>query len=582
MKSQRHLLLWATLAALTVPAAAFAIEIKGKVVTVRDGVATIETTSDDVPNVGDAVKFVEVIAGVGEASVAKGKVSEVADGKIRIKIGAGSGTVAVGHLVRIDSPNARPPQVSQPPATPSRDVRLSKEHNLRGNALFDNGKWSEAEAAYREAIRLDPTDGVFHGNLAGVLVKQGEYAEAARMGRKAVQLAPDVATFHDDLGNALYGLQKYDEAAEEYREAVKVKPKKAVYQADLAGALFKLDRFQEALDLARKAKSMGQDEHPVFSKLAKYHNGNGNTLYRAGKWSEAEVEYRIAIQLWPDRSMYHANLAGALVEQGRSEEALQSARKAKNLGLEKHSVFETLKLDSSGTNGADISELMTRRPTTSPTREPSANADDSASPSPSPNSGFGREVAGPGEVAPKFYVTDTDDPSYPMTRVADPYAALRNRRPSNRDKTLEYYRAEVRRDPHAGVTHYELGNALWTKGQQRDAEAAYREAVKREPHVGQFHHVLGFALGRRGEWKEAEACFRKALDLYKGWEDRDPIFRASLAEALCRQGKRTEARRYAQEALDFGERSHSIYKTLNMTLPRVENRRDDDGGETPN
>ena len=616
MLCQRHLQLLATLGALAVPAIAFAIEIKGTVATVKDGVATIDNTSDHVPHVGDAVKFVEPIEGVAEGWVADGKVSEVTGGKIKIKIGEASGTVAVGHLARINSPNARRRQANQPPATPSEDSALADEHRRRGNVLYKKGKYGEAADAHREAIRLDPQNGRHYSNLCVALVKQEKYAEAEHECRTAVRLAPNDAQFHGNLGYVLYRQRKYKEAEAEYREAIRLKPDEGEHHFDLAGTLRRQKRHAEAEKSARRAVA------PV-SDRALFQNELATSLYWQGRYAESAAVYRVAIRLKPDEGKYHANLAGALVKQGERQEALEPVRKAKSLGLKKHWVFKNLRLDSgrkgaeegslsrpnvgppidgeptgprAGTSSAqepilpnvgpplgdrDGRALDIRRPAASPSPGPSANVGESDSPSPSPSSGFGMETARPGEVASKFYPTDTDDPSYPMTRGSDPYAALRSRGPSKREKTLEYYRAEVRRDPHAGVTHYELGNELWATGQRREAEVAYREAVKREPNIGQFHHVLGFALGRRGDWKEAEACFRKALELYKNWEDRDPIFRASLAEALYRQGKRSEARRYAQEALDYGERSHSIYKTLNMTLPPVEDDPDDGGGFTP-
>lgn len=100
-------LLLATLAAWVSPAVLRAVEIEGKVTSADRGVATIQTRSDYVPNIGDAVKIFEVIPGVAEAEVAAGKVSAVADGRIKVKIGRASGEVVVGHLARIQSPNAR-------------------------------------------------------------------------------------------------------------------------------------------------------------------------------------------------------------------------------------------------------------------------------------------------------------------------------------------------------------------------------------------------------------------------------------------------------------------------------------------
>ncbi len=62
--------------------------------------------------------------------------------------------------------------------------------NTRGTIYLDAGRWSEAEVAFREAIRCNPQVGGFHFNLAATLAEQGKFQEAIASARRALELEP--------------------------------------------------------------------------------------------------------------------------------------------------------------------------------------------------------------------------------------------------------------------------------------------------------------------------------------------------------------------------------------------------------
>lgn len=62
--------------------------------------------------------------------------------------------------------------------------------NTRGTIYADAGRWSEAEAAFREAIRCDPRVGGFHYNLATTLAEQGRLQEAIASARRTLEVEP--------------------------------------------------------------------------------------------------------------------------------------------------------------------------------------------------------------------------------------------------------------------------------------------------------------------------------------------------------------------------------------------------------
>jgi eukaryotic-like serine/threonine-protein kinase len=88
----------------------------------------------------------------------------------------------------------QPPYPPEPPAAP---VRVEMTHPppdntltyyKRGHALGSQGRYKEAEAAYREAIRLRPDYAEAHCNLGYVLRAQGRFAESLTAYRRGHEL----------------------------------------------------------------------------------------------------------------------------------------------------------------------------------------------------------------------------------------------------------------------------------------------------------------------------------------------------------------------------------------------------------
>ena len=68
-----------------------------------------------------------------------------------------------------------------------------------GHALKANGKIREAEQAYREALRLNPTSADTHLQLGHVLKLQGSLDKAEKAYRRSVLLDPTGRNARDEL-----------------------------------------------------------------------------------------------------------------------------------------------------------------------------------------------------------------------------------------------------------------------------------------------------------------------------------------------------------------------------------------------
>jgi tetratricopeptide (TPR) repeat protein len=79
------------------------------------------------------------------------------------------------------------------------------------NALKGLGKIAEAEAVYREAIRIDPKAPFPAYNLGNLLVEQGKLVEGEKFLREAIRRDNDYPEAHCNLGLLLYRLGRFRE-----------------------------------------------------------------------------------------------------------------------------------------------------------------------------------------------------------------------------------------------------------------------------------------------------------------------------------------------------------------------------------
>ena len=86
-----------------------------------------------------------------------------------------------------------------------------------GNMLRVNGRYVEAEAAFRTATRVDPEYAQAWYNLGDLLDDQGRTEAAIECLRKAVRVAPDYADAVFNLALLLQRTNQYAEAADYWR-----------------------------------------------------------------------------------------------------------------------------------------------------------------------------------------------------------------------------------------------------------------------------------------------------------------------------------------------------------------------------
>ncbi|MCP4594008.1 MAG: tetratricopeptide repeat protein [bacterium] len=113
------------------------------------------------------------------------------------------------------------------------------------------------------------------------------------------------------------------------------------------------------------------------------------------------------------------------------------------------------------------------------------------------------------------------------------------------DAAIGHFIAALRIQPELPLTHLNLAEALVAQGRTTEAEIHYRETLRLRPALAPAHCNFGNMLFGRGKIEEATEHFLAAVRIDPGFADA----RANLAVALARQGETREAIKQYHEAL---------------------------------
>jgi tetratricopeptide (TPR) repeat protein len=179
---------------------------------------------------------------------------------------------------------------------------LSHAHRMLGVALARTGDLTGAEAAFRRALALDPTDGPTVVGLGELLTQSDRPREAAEV------LEPVASRPGADLhvltayGMALQALERGEEAVEVYRRGVVAEQTSPVAEYNLAMALAGEQMFLEAEVAVRRSSEKGLTAPEGWLVLAR-------ALQGQGRLSEAESAYEGALRSRPNFGDAHGELA---------------------------------------------------------------------------------------------------------------------------------------------------------------------------------------------------------------------------------------------------------------------------------
>jgi tetratricopeptide (TPR) repeat protein len=227
--------------------------------------------------------------------------------------------------------------------------------------LSKKGQYEAALGAWRQALEINPNEANIYMNLGVTLARLGKPVEAIAQYQKALQLAPDAVEVHFRLGSALADTGQFDQAIVHFRRVLEIRPAKdaEIYDAvtynlmgralagkgEMAEALQDLETatrihpnfaphlYDYALALVRAnrfddAQAAVESAIAADPGMAAAHDLRGGLLARNRQLPEAANEYRRALELQPDFSRAHLDLANVLAAQGDMPAAVQQLRQA--------------------------------------------------------------------------------------------------------------------------------------------------------------------------------------------------------------------------------------------------------------
>ncbi len=190
------------------------------------------------------------------------------------------------------------------------------DHLIEAAAEFRRqGRLAEAEAACREALKLDPTRTDAMHLLGQLAAQAGQPRLAADWYERTIAGDKFNASCYNDLGLVYSVLDRPDRAAACFERALALRPDQFGAQVNLACIYSTMGRQEAAAEGFRRALLLKPD-----SEIA--HFNLGNTYYTQGRFDDAVASYRAALAIKPDYFQVCVNLANVYIDQGRAEEAV--------------------------------------------------------------------------------------------------------------------------------------------------------------------------------------------------------------------------------------------------------------------
>ncbi len=209
------------------------------------------------------------------------------------------------------------------------------EYYEEGKILQQQGRLSDAELAYKEAIIINQDYYQAHNNLGSVFLNQELFKEAYDAYSKAHKLLPNHPMLLNNLGNALELQGEIEQAIGWYNKAITQDPAYVASHINLGHALGGLGRYEEAVSAYKYAIKT----NPGFSQAYYY---LGRLLVKLNELDEAVINFKKVIQIDPGHKYANKRLANVLGDLGDLDEAVSSYRKAIEIDPEYAEAYRSL------------------------------------------------------------------------------------------------------------------------------------------------------------------------------------------------------------------------------------------------
>ncbi|HVM59797.1 MAG TPA: tetratricopeptide repeat protein [Verrucomicrobiae bacterium] len=280
----------------------------------------------------------------------------------------------------------------------------------------------------------------------------------------------------------------------------------------------------------RSAESIWADVVAKRPQNARAQTNLAIALVDEGKTTEAIPHFLAALRLDPDQPIIRNDYASALVDIGRIDDAIaqyqEALRRAPNFTPARKALGQ-------------ITQRQFRDSIERCQAALAAHRDD-----PSAHIRFAQLLADMGrrdEAIAQYEQALRLDPQSPGTHYNLANLLTEDGRDS---EAISHYVAAVQLAPRDPRIQINLGNLFLKQARWDDAIAAYTQALRIDPSAFEAHNNLAIALADRGDLIHATEQLREAAHL----KPDDPDIHRELAELLDRQGLHVEAQHESAEA----------------------------------
>ncbi|MBI1951036.1 MAG: tetratricopeptide repeat protein [Acidobacteria bacterium] len=292
----------------------------------------------------------------------------------------------------------------------------------------------------------------------------------------------------------------------------------------------------------------------------RYNLGNGHL--KAGRYADAEENYRAALRIYPDFQDARVNLGMALLQQRRPLEALELLERA--AGLDPRSADLAVNLGTAYRAAGDDfrAEAAFRRALELDPR--SARAWNNLG---SIELRRGNPQAATSNLARAVQI----EPGMAIFRInlADALNAA-----SRKSEAAEQFREASRIDPDLAESHRGLGEVALDQGSLDIAEREFRVASEAKEPSARAANFLGYLLALRGRFTEAAGQYEKAIAIDPGLADAHRSLGLLYSQRI---GDPARAIEHLEAALRL-DPGQAQAAELRILLHRLEGRMGKDGG----
>ncbi|PEN15014.1 hypothetical protein CRI94_01630 [Longibacter salinarum] len=215
-----------------------------------------------------------------------------------------------------------------------RDPFFAGAYELKARILTDHGSIVKAQAAAREAARLEPQSQDVQILFANIQFKTEGYGASIDSYSKVLSLNPTNVEALINRGRAHLKLGNLEQAYFDAVDAIKIVPDRPAPYRVKGEAEFRARQFQNAIDTYSKLIQTLNASDGSVSSIATAYSNRGQAKFNVGNLDDAITDLNKAIELNPEFAVAYRTRGMAYGRKEEREPACANFEKALALGLD--------------------------------------------------------------------------------------------------------------------------------------------------------------------------------------------------------------------------------------------------------